>query len=1530
MEENRKHMESLESKINQAKSAGQELAYVLGEAGLKSAYGAVLDVVTTFTKGVSESIEKGAEWKFGLILLGGAVSAYTLGIIGASVATKSFTAAVNASIARVYAFNRAILTNPLGLLATGLIAVSSAWVYYNGRQKEAREEFEKMSKSVDETNGKLKEIEQTLNTIGGTTQQNVFDYEESIKQLDELKKKIIEVQEARVKKDPNSKMNNLLAEQVLPDEIPQELKDIASLVGVNVLEFEKWDDAIAEVNNKMKQMQQTTDKLKQNDFNSIFDDNNKKINMLNDLIEDMNNGREITAERARNIIETEAEMAKAIDTSNGSITFRKDVIDELIEKYDSEVDKAVNFYEREVESQKSTLMQKLTMYGIEMQSLADLATLKQQVIAKTEEMNNQGFQGPSIAVTMLDDAKLLEENIDKLEAYKDIVKTLGKKGQFPSDAEKDYDNLQKSIDSSISNLDSLADAYKTLSEGKSLSPDQLLDLVANHKEIAEYISLTNDATLKSGEIAKVVFEIKKNALLAELELEKQKLDVQIKSIALLNDNWAAGSAQQADAQKRYDEIKKQLDAINASMGLIGELSLDDFNDDTEEAKDKLDKLNEELEQHNFLIKQAESALSKYAKGSKDYIKSLENQIKLHKEKKKLIEEEIKNIDKQLVQGTKTVSVTSTVPTSTNSTSTSSTDSSSLPAKPNSLKGLKGQSLINALAPYAMELQNKYGIPASVTLGQFIQESGVNRVSGLAANYNNLFGVKAGASWTGKKVSMDTWEEVNGKKVAQKALFKVYDSLEEAFEDRAKLLMGSRYTKYTNGVTDPNQYIKGIHKAGYATDSNYSNAIINHINKYGLTQFDQNAGAYENFNTKINSSTTSSTVDSTQEVPLTNDDILDLKRRRLDYLAQGIDIDAVINDLILRRVTDIADNNVSGREQVERSIQTSQYRMNKYDPNSESYRKEIDNQIYYNELMQESALLEEKYLRNQLKNNKELTDAHKQEIQKRIDELLMSWQGYADDINSLQLDKFESRQNEIIDNTDKKLKLLDNSIGNIEDEIDSLDQDDKNYISNKSELIAKLKDKYEEQKTEINQTIQSLKGLSKELSVGSDAWKSNQDQIEQWTDKLESVDDASREASKNLVDLRKDLANDIIDIYKDVYEKQKDIALDAIEELDKAEEERHKTATENIEKEYEDFEESINKRLALIDEQASEEDYNKQLTKTQKEAQDIQNKLNVLSLDDSIEAKAQREELEKEHKEKLEEIEEMQNDRSKDLRKKNLQGQLDAYKKDVDKKKDAEDDKYDAAKKSLEKEKEATEQKFEDLINDEREFARIREEVMAGNLSNIEVDFKEFETFLDGNMKTIGQSISLNLIDKLKEAIIQAKLLQQIPINSGGFQYNDHDGDGEGDFDEFLGGSDNLTDAIGNYQDAVNNGSYTPSAPYTGENYDPETDHEGGIVGRQGNKDSKFINKLFNLKPDEQIVKALKGEVVINPNIGMPNFVTNLQNLLSKVQLPNLSLSGAGGNTYQFDFHIGSINNKKDADYFADRVIKGVKLRGGDV
>lgn len=126
---------------------------------------------------------------------------------------------------------------------------------------------------------------------------------------------------------------------------------------------------------------------------------------------------------------------------------------------------------------------------------------------------------------------------------------------------------------------------------------------------------------------------------------------------------------------------------------------------------------------------------------------------------------------------------------------------------------------------AQETQDKYGVPASVTLGQFITESGAG-TSNLFKLSNNGFGIIG--SYNGQKV----WY--------RDRYWRKYPSLEASFEDHGRLLSSGRYAEATKNAKTVDEYLDAILPI-YAPESDgnsgYPALLRAVIRDNKLTQYD---------------------------------------------------------------------------------------------------------------------------------------------------------------------------------------------------------------------------------------------------------------------------------------------------------------------------------------------------------------------------------------------------------------------------------------------------------------------------------------------------------------------------------------------------------------------------------------------------------------------------------------------------------------------------------------------------------------------
>ena len=137
------------------------------------------------------------------------------------------------------------------------------------------------------------------------------------------------------------------------------------------------------------------------------------------------------------------------------------------------------------------------------------------------------------------------------------------------------------------------------------------------------------------------------------------------------------------------------------------------------------------------------------------------------------------------------------------------------------------------AAAAAAVEQSSGIPSGYMLGQAGHESGWGKheiaMKGGAPSFN-LFGIKAGAGWTGKVAEVTTTEFIHG--IAQKvvARFRAYGSYEESFRDYARLITQSpRYALASQQTASVQDYTRGLQRAGYATDPDYAAKLSRAIN-----------------------------------------------------------------------------------------------------------------------------------------------------------------------------------------------------------------------------------------------------------------------------------------------------------------------------------------------------------------------------------------------------------------------------------------------------------------------------------------------------------------------------------------------------------------------------------------------------------------------------------------------------------------------------------------------------------------------------
>ena len=482
-------------------------------------------------------------------------------------------------------------------------------------------------------------------------------------------------------------------------------------------------------------------------------------------------------------------------------------------------------------------------------------------------------------------------------------------------------------------------------------------------------------------------------------------------------------------------------------------------------------------------------------------------------------------------------------------------------------------------------------------------------------------------------------------------------------------------------------------------------------------------------------------------------------------------------------------------------------------------------------------------------------------------------------------------------------------------------------------------------------------ISRQKAEQQQAIDNAKSQLNDLASEILQIDQEIAQKRQELIDY---LAEQTINAYKEAYEKQKEIALDALEKEQEAFEKAHEAKMKKLDEELEKYEEVINKQLEMIDKQKDEEDYNKKLAKEQQKRQEILDELNKLALDDSMYAKARREELTKQLQEQDEIIAEMQNDRAIQLRKENLQNQLERKRDSIETQKEKENESYNKRREQFEKRREEIEKQYENLINDERKFAKIRSEIQKGNLTTILKELDGFYKKIQSNTSLFGKSITQNFLDMIKNVKDGLSNYKNIFVNNKSNSSSSTSQEKK---------TSNSSSSKSNNKKSSNNSSKRKvttalnmrKSPSYGNNVimvipeDAVVDYLGmekgwakiRYKGKIGYVGSKYLKKFdtggytgTNVPKEGALAILHKKELVLNQTdtskiletvkIARDIFKTIK---LPKIELPPLKLPTPtlAGNTYNINIHVDKITgDEKGANIVFSKIVKGIKTLGGDI
>ncbi|MBD9630992.1 flagellar assembly peptidoglycan hydrolase FlgJ [Pseudomonas sp. PDM19] len=156
------------------------------------------------------------------------------------------------------------------------------------------------------------------------------------------------------------------------------------------------------------------------------------------------------------------------------------------------------------------------------------------------------------------------------------------------------------------------------------------------------------------------------------------------------------------------------------------------------------------------------------------------------------------------------------------------DTSAISTRPGKSMFASADDFISTMLPMAERAAKRIGVDPRYLVAQAALETGWGKkmiAQRDGSSSHNLFGIKTGSSWKGDSARATTTEFEKGKEVKEVASFRAYNSFEQSFQDYVSFLQNNdRYQGALDSASRPDQFMKELQRAGYATDPQYARKV----------------------------------------------------------------------------------------------------------------------------------------------------------------------------------------------------------------------------------------------------------------------------------------------------------------------------------------------------------------------------------------------------------------------------------------------------------------------------------------------------------------------------------------------------------------------------------------------------------------------------------------------------------------------------------------------------------------------------------